>query len=199
MQQRTLGVDLGVKSPNVAVVWEEQGQRLIKVICFELSLKELERVERAAVAGAPEGRKLHVVMEKTFPTCNYVSKFFLDRGHQVSYAKPDQVKEGRKFLWRKVKTDERDALVMARLPYLDPRQLNRAHVANASARELKTLVSQRLSLLKQSTSLKNLLDRSVNAVWPGVTEVLDLDSNPARALVRELVPEMAVELGEAKR
>jgi hypothetical protein len=28
------------------VVQEEQGQRLIEVLCFELLLKELERVER---------------------------------------------------------------------------------------------------------------------------------------------------------
>ena len=197
MHQRTLGVDLGVKSRHVAVVWQEEGQKLIEVLRFELLLEELGRVERAAMAGAAEGTKLHVVMEKTYPAYQYVSQFFLGRGHRVSYAKPDQVKEGRKFLWRKVKTDERDALVMARLPYLDPRQLTRAHVAKACVEELKTLVRQRLSLVKQSTSLKNLLDRSVNAVWPGVTEVLDLDSNHGRALIRALVPQRAAELGEA--
>ena len=197
MHQRTMGIDLGVKSLNVAVVWEDDGQRVIEVVKFDLLLKEFERLERAAMAGAAEGTKLHVVMEKTYPAYQYVSKYFLDRGHHVSYAKPDQVKEGRKFLWRKVKTDERDALVMARLPYLDPRQLSRAHVAKALVRELGTLVRQRLSLVKQSTSLKNLLDRSINATWPGVTEVLDLDSNHGRALVRQLVPHSAVELGEA--
>ena len=113
MHQRTLGIDLGVKSPNVAVVWEERGHRLIEVLHFELSLPEIERVERAALRGMAEGTKLHVVLEKTYPSCEYVSKYFLNRGHEVSYAKPDQVKEGRKFLWRRVKTDERDALVMA--------------------------------------------------------------------------------------
>lgn len=197
MHQRTVGIDLGVKSAHVAVVWEEEGQRIIEVIKFDLYLKELVRIERAAIAGASEGTKLHVVMEKTYPAYQYVSKFFLDRGHDVSYAKPDQVKEGRKFLWRKVKTDERDALVMARLPYFDPRQLGRAHVSKALIRELKILVRQRLSLVKQSTSLKNLLDRSINAVWPGVTEVLGLDSNHGRALVRDLDPHRAVQLGEA--
>lgn len=197
MHQRTMGIDLGVKSPNVAVVWEEEGQRPIEVVKFDLFLKEFERLERAGLSGAAEGTKLHVVMEKTYPAYQYVSKFFLDRGHHVSYAKPDQVKEGRKFLWRKVKTDERDAFVMARLPYLDPRQLSRAHIAKALLRELKTLVSQRLSLVKQSTSLKNLLDRSITAAWPGVTEVLNLDSNHGRALIRELEPHSAVALGEA--
>ena len=35
MHQRTVGIDLGVKSPDVAVVWEEEGQRIIEVIQFE--------------------------------------------------------------------------------------------------------------------------------------------------------------------
>lgn len=111
--------------------------------------------------GACKGTKLHVVMEKTFPTCEYVSGYFLARGYEVSYAKPDQVKEGRKFISRKVKTDGRDAYVMARLPYLDPRQLNRAHVAKPSLRELKTLVSQRLSMVKHLTFLKNQLQQKI--------------------------------------
>jgi transposase len=197
MHQRTLGIDLGVKSTNVAVVWEEQEHRLIEVLRFELSLPEIKRVEEVALRGMAEGTKLHVVLEKTYPGCEYVSKYFLNQGHKVSYAKPDQVKEGRKFLWRNVKTDERDAIVMARLPYLDPDQLNRAYVPSALLRELKSLVSQRMSLVKQQTNLKVLLERTVNAVWPGLTGVLgSLDSDHARALIRQLQPERALKLGK---
>jgi len=197
VHQRTLGIDLGVKSSNVGVIWEEQGHHLVEVVRFELSLQELERVERAALRGSAEGTQLHVVLEKTYPSCEYVSKYFINQGHKVSYGKPDQVKEGRKFLWRRVKTDERDAFVLARLPYLDPNQLNRAYVASASARKLKSLVNQRLSLVKQQTSLKVLLERTVNAVWPCLTKVLGtLDTNHARALIRELQPAKALKLGE---
>ena len=119
----------------MAVVWEEQGHHLVEVVRFDLSLEELERVERAALRGSSEGTQLHVVLEKTYPSCEYVSKYFINRGHKVSYGKPDQVKEGRKFLWRRVKTDERDAFVLARLPYLDPNQLNRAYVAKRNGPE----------------------------------------------------------------
>jgi len=197
MRERTLGIDLGVKSPNVAVVWEEQGHRLIEVLRFELSLPEIKRVEEVALCGMAEGTKLHVVMEKTYPSCKYVSEYFLKQGHKVSFGKPDQVKEGRKFLWRRVKTDERDALVMARLPILDPRQLTRAHVDRGLVQELKCLVSQRLSLVKQQTNLKVLLERTVNAFWPGLTKVLgSLDTGHARALIRELQPERALKLGK---
>jgi transposase len=192
-----MGIDLGIQSPNVAVVLDETGEVLVERLYFELGVKEFERAERAALQGAVEGAKLHVVMEKTFPSYEYVSRYFLARGHDVSYAKPDQVKEGRKFLSRKVKTDVRDAWVMARLPILDPRQLNRMHVAKPVLRELKTLVSQRLSLVKHLTFLKNQLNRASNALWPGLTKVFDsLDSNHARGFLRELEPRKVVELKE---
>ncbi len=68
MQQRTLGIDLGIQSPSVAVVMDEQGEAVVGGLPFELSVEGLERVEQAAVREAAPGSKLHVVMEQTFPT-----------------------------------------------------------------------------------------------------------------------------------
>jgi len=196
--KRTLGVDLGINAPCVAVGLDEQGEEVLEATRFELSLEELERVERGALRGAKPGTKLHVVMEKTFPSCEYVSGFFVSRGHKVSYAKPDQVKEGRRFLSRKVKTDARDAWVMARLPILDPRQLERGYQAKPALRELKTLVSHRQSLVSQLTYLKNQVIRYANTVWPGLNQVFgSFDWSHARAFVRELEPEQVVELKES--
>jgi transposase len=192
-----MGIDLGIQARSVAVVLDERGEVLVDGLGFELSVEELERVERAALENAESGTKLHVVIEKTFPTCEYVSGFFSARGHEVSFAKPDQVKEARKFLSPKVKTDRRDAWVMARLPYLDPRQLERVHVPTPDLRELKVLVSQRVSMIRQLTLLKNQLIRAANAIWPGISRVFDsLDSKHARAFLEELEPEVAVRLGE---
>jgi transposase len=191
-------VDLGISAPSVAVGLDEQGNEVLKAVWFELGMEGLERVEQGALEGTQPGTKLHVVMEKTFPSCVYVSKFFKSRGHKVSYAKPDQVKEGRKFVSRKVKTDARDAWVMARLPIWDPKQLERGYEAKPALQELKTLVSHRQSLVSQLTYLKNQLIRYANTVWPGLSEVFgSFDWNHARAFVRELDPEQVVELEEA--
>jgi transposase len=191
-------VDLGINAPCVAVGLDEQGMEVLEATRFELSLEELERVERGALRNAAPGTKLHVVMEKTFPSCDYVNGFFASRGHKVSYAKPDQVKEGRKFLSRKVKTDARDAMVMARLPMLDPRQLERGYQAKPALQQLKTLVSHRQSLVAQLTYLKNQIIRYANTVWPGLNQVFgSFDWSHARAFVRELEPKQVVELEEA--
>ncbi len=197
MIRRTMGIDLGIQAASVAVVLDERGEVLVDGVRFELSVEELERVERSALAGASAETKLHVVIEKTFPTCEYVSGFFGGRGHEVSFAKPDQVKEARKFLSPKVKTDRRDALVLARLPYLDPRQVERVHVAKPELGELKVLVSHRVSMIRQLTFLKNQLIRAANAIWPGISRVFDsLDSKHARAFLEEMEPQVAVRLGE---
>ncbi|MGH9337322.1 MAG: IS110 family transposase, partial [Vicinamibacteria bacterium] len=197
MIRRTMGIDLGIQAPSVAVVVDERSEVLVDGLRFELSVEELDRVERTALEGASEETKLHVVIEKTFPTCEYVSGFFSGRGHEVSFAKTDQVKEARKFLSPKVKTDRRDGLVLARLPSLDPRQLERVHVAKPELRELKALVSQRVSMIRQLTLLKNQLIRAANAIWPGISRVFDsLDSRHARAFLEEMEPEAAVKLEE---
>ncbi len=192
---RILGLDLGIRAPSVAVVADERGRKIGKTLRFDLDVKEMERVERSALSGEAEGTKLHVVMEKTYPTCEYVSSFFKARGHKVSFAKTDQVKEFRKCLSRKVKTDERDAYVMARLPYLDPKQLERVHIASPALRALKMQVSQRISMVKQLVTLKNQLIAYANAVWPGVSQAFgDLDSAHSRSFLREQTPQKLLEL-----
>ncbi len=192
---RMLGLDLGIRAPSVAVVADDRGNVIGKALRFELGVNEMKAVEQSALCGAVEGTKLHVVMEKTYPTCEYVSSFFKARGHKVSFAKTDQVKEFRKCLYRKVKTDERDAYVLARLPYLDPKQLERIHIASPALRTLKMQVSQRISMVKQLVTLKNQLIAYANAVWPGVSRVFgDLDSAHSRSFLQEQTPQKLLEL-----
>lgn len=197
MRRVTMGIDLGIKAPSVAVLLDEESNILIDGERFELSLEALERLECMALQAAGAESRLHVVIEKTFPSCEYMSGFFRSRGYEVSFAKPDQVKQARKFISPKVKTDRRDAYVLARLPYLDPRQLERVHVVSRTVRELKTLVSRRLSLVRQLTQLKIQLLRVAGTIWPGIAQAFDsLDSAHARAFLREMAPDAVVEMGE---
>ena len=98
MKHRVVGIDLGIRAPSVAMVADTDGTIIGNAVRFELGIDELERVEVAGLEGAKEGTKLHVVMEQTYPTSEYVTAFFLARGHKVSFAKPNQVKEFRKCL-----------------------------------------------------------------------------------------------------
>ena len=78
--------------------------------------------------------------------------------------------------------------MLARLVDLDPKQLERGHVASPALRALKMLVSQRVSMVRQLVGLKNQLIGYANALWPGVSRVFgDLDS--AREIARNLEAE----------
>ena len=59
---RTLGLDLGISAPSVAVALDERGEPVVEGLRFTLGLPELQEVERAALKGAEPGTKLHVVM-----------------------------------------------------------------------------------------------------------------------------------------
>ena len=78
---------------------------------------------------------------------------------------------------------------MARLPWLDPKQLGRTYVPRPEIRELKIQVNQRNSMVKQLVDLKNQLIAYANAVWPGISRAFgDLDSAHARSFLREQRP-----------
>ena len=85
MAMRTLGLDLGISAPSVAVALDERGEPVVEGLRFTLGLPELQEVERAALKGAEPGTKLHVVMEKTFPTHEYVSEIFYISGTQSEF------------------------------------------------------------------------------------------------------------------
>ncbi len=52
MEQRTMGIDLGIQSPNVAVVLDERGEELVSKLSFELSEEGLVRAEQAGLREA---------------------------------------------------------------------------------------------------------------------------------------------------
>jgi len=86
----------------------------------EPTLASLAGIEAAALAGAPAGTRLEVVLEPTGPAWLPVAVFFAARGHlvfRVSYARAADL---RRFLSRHAKSNGIDADTLARLPLIDP-------------------------------------------------------------------------------
>jgi transposase len=84
------------------------------------SVGSFDEVEAVALAGAPAGTRLEVVMEPTGPAWLPIVVCFADRGHlghRVSSAKASDL---RQFLSRHTKTTGIDAETLARLPLFDP-------------------------------------------------------------------------------
>ena len=114
-----VGIDLGIASAHTVRVLDETGKTLAKRKAWptEASLSE---VEESALAGAPEGTVLEVVMEPTGPAWLPIAVFFSARGHLVYRVSSAEAADLRRFLSRHTKTNGIDADTLARLPIFDP-------------------------------------------------------------------------------
>ena len=112
--RRLVGIDLGIASAHTVRVLDETGKTLAKRKAWptEASLSE---VEESALAGAPEGTVLEVVMEPTGPAWLPIAVFFSARGHLVYRVSSAKAADLRRFLSRHTKTNGIDADTLARL------------------------------------------------------------------------------------
>ena len=134
-ERRLVGVDLGIASDHTVRVLRGDGSE----VCRRRArprVESLAAVEAAALAGAPAGTRLEVVMEPTGPAWLPVAVFFLNRGHQVFRVASAKAADLRRFLSRHAKSNGIDADTLARLPLLAPGSLQPLELPGAEAAAL---------------------------------------------------------------
>lgn len=80
--RRLVGIDLGISSAHTVRVLDGEGNVIAKRKAVP-DLDSLTAVEAAALADAPAGTRLEVVMEPTGPAWLPIAVFFSARGHSV--------------------------------------------------------------------------------------------------------------------
>ena len=119
MARRLVGVDLGIASAHTVRVLAEDGREVCRRRC-EPTVASLTAIEAAALAGAPAGTRLEVVLEPTGPAWLPVAVFFAAPGHVVFRVSCARAADLRRFLSRHAKSNGIDADTLARLPLIDP-------------------------------------------------------------------------------
>jgi transposase len=114
-----VGIDLGIASAHTVRVLDGSGREVCRRRC-EPSVPSLTMIERAALASAPEGTRLEVVIEPTGPAWLPIAVFFTARGHAVYRVSSQKAADLRRFLSRHAKSNGIDADTLARLPLVDP-------------------------------------------------------------------------------
>src|SRR4051794_7512881 len=117
--RRLVGIDLGIASAHTVRVLDEAGHTIAKRKAWP-TVATLSDVETSALAGAPEGTRLEVVVEPTGPAWLPIAVFFTRRGHLVHRVSSAKAADLRRFLSRHTKTNGIDADTLARLPLFDP-------------------------------------------------------------------------------
>ena len=128
--RRLVGIDLGIASRHAVRVLEAGGQVVCRSSCVP-AVESLAAVERAALAGAPEGTTLAVVFEPTGPAWLPIAVFFARRGHAVYRVSSAKAADLRRFLRRHAKSNGIDAETLARMPLAGPGRVAAARAARS--------------------------------------------------------------------
>ena len=166
---RTIGIDLGVTGEHKAVVCDEKGQFISRVITFRNTAESLLALVAEARRGAEE-EPLQAVMEPTgmawFPVA-----VFLARQEVLNYlVNSQQVADLRKYYKKHAKSDRIDARVMGKLPIVNKEQLHLLELPGATALACQRGCKMLDRLVKTQTATKNRLIAMDRFAWPGLEE-----------------------------
>src|SRR5664280_1699484 len=134
-ERRLVGVDLGIASDHTVRVLRGDGSEVCRRRARP-TVESLTRLEAAALAGAPAGTRLEVVVEPTGPAWLPVAVFFTTRGHRVFRVASAKAPDLRRFLSRHAKSNGIDADTLARLPLLAPEKLQPLELPGCEAAAL---------------------------------------------------------------
>ena len=126
----------------------------------------LTLVERAALAGAPQGTRLAVVFEPTGPAWMPIAVFFARRGHDVYRVSSAKAADLRRFLRRHAKSNGIDAETLARIPLADPRGLQRLELSGPDAAALDRRVRACERLTRAASEHKVRIKDLVRQLMP---------------------------------
>jgi transposase len=146
-------------------VLEADGTVVCRSSCVP-AVESLAGVERAALAGAPEGTRLAVVFEPTGPAWMPIAVFFAARGHDVYRVSSAKAADLRRFLRRHAKSNGIDAETLARIPLADPGGLQRLELPGADAAALDRRVRACGRLTQAAAEHKTRIKDLVRQLMP---------------------------------
>ena len=196
VSRRLVGIDLGIASRHSVRVLEADGQVVCRSSCVP-TVESLAAVERAALAGAPEGTRLEVVFEPTGPAWMPVAVFFARRGHSVYRVSSAKAADLRRFLRRHAKSKGIDAETLARMPLADPRGLQQPGLPGPDAAALDRRVRACERLTRAASEHKVRIKDLVRQLMPMTPLTGDLGKADLAVLERHADPRALIAAGTA--
>jgi transposase len=195
--RRLVGIDLGIASRHSVRVLEADGRVVSRSSCVP-TVESLSAVERAALAGAPDGTKLTVVFEPTGPAWMPIAVFFARRGHAVFRVSSAKAADLRRFLRRHAKTNGIDAETLARMPLADPRGLQQLELPGPAAAALDRRVRACGRLTEAASKHKVRIKDLVRQLMPMTPLAGDLGKADLAVLERYADPRLLLAAGAAE-
>lgn len=181
---RTIGIDLGITSAHTAVVVDPAGAVLARRQ-VRPTLDSFTDLEAAALAGSDASTSLQIVIEPTGAAWLPVAVFFIRRGHVVYRVSSAKASDLRKFFKRHAKTNQIDALTLAKMPLIDPDCLIPLELAEGEAASLNRRVRACARLGHQVSRHKTRIRELARQMMPTVDEAMDTAFRGADRVVLE--------------
>jgi transposase len=197
LPRRLVGIDLGIASRHSVRVLEADGRVVCRSSCVP-SVESLTLMERAALAGAPEGTRLEVVFEPTGPAWMPIAVFFARRGHGVYRVSSAKAADLRRFLRRHAKSNGIDAETLARMPLADPGGLQQLELLGPDAAALDRRVRACERLTRASSEHKVRIKDLVRQLLPMTPLTGDLGKADLAVLERFADPRALIAAGLAE-
>jgi transposase len=189
-----VGIDLGIASLHTVRVLDEQGKEVCRRKC-EPTVAGFAAVEAAALAGAPAGMRLEVVIEPTGPAWLPVAVYFVQRGHIVFRVSSVKAADLRRFLSRHAKSNGIDADTLARLPLVDPQGLQPLELPDAQRAALDRRVRACDRLTQAGAQHKVRIKDLVRQLMPATPLTGDLGQADLAVLERFADPRALLAAG----
>lgn len=193
-ERRLVGIDLGIASAHTVRVLDGRGEVVAKRKARP-TVESLGEVEIAALAGAPAGTRLEVVVEPTGPAWLPIAVFFSARGHVVHRVSSAKAADLRRFLSRHTKTNGIDADTLARLPLFDPAGLRPLELPGVERAALDRRVRATDRLTRAAAEHKVRIKDLVRQLLPMTPLTGDLGVADLAVLERWADPNLLVKAG----
>ncbi len=195
---RILGIDLAVTAKHRAILADERGRFVGKLVKFRTSQADLERVYALARRGMAPDEPLAVVLEATDIVWYPVATFFQQRGATVYLVNPRMAADLARFYRRYAKSDRLSAQTLARLPVVNPDSLYSWVRPGPKYLALQRGCKELERLTTQASAIRNRLRSSDHLGWPDLHRRVFADPfGPAARWFRDYFydPRRVVEAG----
>lgn len=182
---RTIGIELAVASAHKAIVIDDQGTYITRLLTVSPRAGDLDNLLARARQGAASP-DLQAVMEPTGMAWFPIASYLLRKEVTVYLVSGQQVKDFRRFLKKHAKSDRVDARILAQLPQVNPEGIHPLRIADASTLACQRACREMSRLSKQITALSNRLGAIDGFAWPGLHDLVFSDHlSPAARWFRQ--------------
>lgn len=163
---RILGIDLAVTASHRAILADERGRFIGRLVKFRTCQADLERVYALARRGMAPDEPLAVVMEATDIVWYAVAIFFQQRGATVYLVNPRMSADLAHFYQRYAKSDRLSAQTLVRLLVVKPEKLHPWVRLGADHLALQRGCKELDRLTTQASAIQNRLRSADHLGWP---------------------------------